>query len=245
MSEPDGAVPAATGPVATGPTALPSAAEPAALPSAAEPAALPATPQGLRTRGALLRAGRRVFERKGYHNTRIADITSEAKASVGTYYTYFESKEELFRHLLIDIENEVYGELTARRPRGRSPEASIRETNRLYLEAYRRNARFWAVVEESSLFNEESRRVLAERRTYYRARTARALHAWREHGLVRADLDIDFAATALGAMTERCACLWFIYDEPVDLDTAVDQITDLWLRALGLPVSAGGESARP
>jgi AcrR family transcriptional regulator len=200
------------------------------------------TAQGLRTRGALLRAARRVFERKGYHNTRIADITAEAKASVGTYYTYFDSKEEVFRHLLVDIENEVYGELTTHVLHDRSPQARIRETNRLYFEAYQRNARFWAVVEESALFNEGSRRVLAERRAYYRAKTARALRAWDDQGLLGPEIDLEFAATALGAMTERCACLWFIYDEPVDLERAVDQITVLWLHALGLPIASAGTS---
>jgi hypothetical protein len=55
--------------------------------------------------------------------------------------------------------------------------------------------------------------------------------------MLRPDLDIDFAAMALGAMTERCACLWFIYAEPVDAEQAVDQITRLWLQALGLPTT--------
>jgi AcrR family transcriptional regulator len=198
------------------------------------PGGRPLTRQGIRTRGALLRAARRVFEQKGYHNTRIADITAEARASVGTYYTYFESKEEVFRHLLVQIEDEVYGELTLHPPLDRAPHARIRETNRLYFESFQRNARFWAVVEEASLFSAEARRVLKERHQYYRSRTRRALAAWSDHGLIDSDLDVDFASTALGAMTERCAYLWFVYDEPVDLERAVDQITTLWLKALGM-----------
>lgn len=51
-------------------------------------------------------------------------------------------------------------------------------------------------------------------------------------------LDPDFAAAALGAMTERCAYIWFIFGdpaEPVDPETAATKITSLWLATLGLP----------
>ena len=35
----------------------------------------------------------KVFEQKGYHNTRVKDITEEAGTSVGNFYRYFDSKE--------------------------------------------------------------------------------------------------------------------------------------------------------
>ncbi|MFX1339364.1 MAG: TetR/AcrR family transcriptional regulator [Promethearchaeota archaeon] len=38
----------------------------------------------------------KVFEQKGYHNTRVKDITEEAGTSVGNFYRYFDSKEKIF-----------------------------------------------------------------------------------------------------------------------------------------------------
>jgi AcrR family transcriptional regulator len=175
-----------------------------------------------------------VIEQRGYHATRINDITDAAHVSVGTFYTYFDSKKELFRHLLIEVEDEVYGELTDQRAAAGSPQARIREANQLYLEAFGRNARFWAAIGESALADEESRRVLAERRRYYRSRTTRALARWQDRELIGADVDIVVAAEMLGAMTERCAYLWFVIGEPVELQDAVDRVTTLWLAALGL-----------
>src|ERR671936_300630 len=102
--------------------------------------------QGIRTRGTLLRAGRRVIEERGYHAARINDITDAAQVSVGTFYTHFQSKKDLFRHLLIQVEDEVYGELAEQRAAADSPKERIREANRLYFEAFRRNARFWAAI---------------------------------------------------------------------------------------------------
>lgn len=41
-----------------------------------------------------------VFEEKGFNNTRIKDITKKAKTSVGNYYNYFKSKEEIFEVII-------------------------------------------------------------------------------------------------------------------------------------------------
>ncbi|MHA2287185.1 MAG: TetR/AcrR family transcriptional regulator [Promethearchaeota archaeon] len=41
-----------------------------------------------------------VFEEKGYNNTRIKDITERANTSVGNFYNYFNSKEEVIEVLV-------------------------------------------------------------------------------------------------------------------------------------------------
>lgn len=64
----------------------------------------PAAPKGLRTRGertrqALLRAGATVLPIRGYHETRVDDIVEAAGVSHGTFYRYFDSKDDFFRTL--------------------------------------------------------------------------------------------------------------------------------------------------
>lgn len=125
----------------------------------------------------------------------------------------------------------------------KSPRESIAETNRLYLASFQRNARFWTVIEESALSDPESARLMADRRTYYHTRTQRALDRWQQQGVISADIDTRFTALALGAMTERCAYLWFVFGEPVDTATAADQLTGLWLRSLGLADDEGSTAA--
>ena len=41
-----------------------------------------------------------VFEEKGFHNTRIKDITKRANTSVGNFYNYFNSKEDVIEVLV-------------------------------------------------------------------------------------------------------------------------------------------------
>lgn len=48
----------------------------------------------------ILEAAARVFSTKGYHGTTVKDIVEEASISVGSFYFYFKSKEEIFEKLL-------------------------------------------------------------------------------------------------------------------------------------------------
>jgi len=56
-----------------------------------------------RRREAILAAAKRVFAKKGFHATTIADVAKAAKISYGSIYWYFESKDALF-HGLMDSE---------------------------------------------------------------------------------------------------------------------------------------------
>ena len=47
----------------------------------------PTTQRGARTRAALVKAARKVFERDGYLDTRLTDITKEARCAAGSFYT--------------------------------------------------------------------------------------------------------------------------------------------------------------
>lgn len=174
-----------------------------------------------------------MFEAQGYHDTHIADVATAAGYAVGSFYTYFDGKASLFRELLIELEDEVYSEPT-RLPVDAAPVHRLRETNRLYFESFRRNSAFFVVVEEAAMQHDEARRLLADRRHYYHSRTRQALVQWQAKGAIPEHVNLEFAAFALGSMTERCAYVWFALKEPVDFDTAVDEITKLWVKALEL-----------
>jgi AcrR family transcriptional regulator len=59
-----------------------------------------------RRRADILRAAKRVFARKGFYATTIADIAKAAKLSYGSVYWYFDSKENLF-HAVMDHEEQA------------------------------------------------------------------------------------------------------------------------------------------
>ncbi len=67
----------------------------------------PRTERGRRTVRKLLSAAAQEFGERGYHEAAITGITARAGVALGTFYTYFESKEELFRMLVRDMSDAV------------------------------------------------------------------------------------------------------------------------------------------
>src|SRR5580658_3710077 len=53
-----------------------------------------------KTRLDLVEAATRVIARKGFHQTRIADIAAEADVGLGTFYLHFKTKNEIFTELV-------------------------------------------------------------------------------------------------------------------------------------------------
>lgn len=55
----------------------------------------------------MLRHAKRIFARKGYHRTNVADIISRARIARGTFYLYFQNKKDLFEELLAQVLTEL------------------------------------------------------------------------------------------------------------------------------------------
>lgn len=67
----------------------------------------PSTERGESTRERLLEAAERLFGSEGYHRTSVAGITREAEVGHGTFYLYFDSKEDIFRELVRHLSHEL------------------------------------------------------------------------------------------------------------------------------------------
>ncbi|GAB3249232.1 TetR/AcrR family transcriptional regulator [Kineosporia babensis] len=72
--------------------------------------------QAAQTEAELQAAAIRVFERKGYLNTKITDITAEAGRATGSFYKHFASKEKLLEALLSSLLAESDATVTAAGP---------------------------------------------------------------------------------------------------------------------------------
>lgn len=68
-----------------------------------ETARKPRTRRGQETRAALLRAAEEVIGARGFAAAAITDITRAAGIAQGTFYIYFESKEHVFRELVLEM----------------------------------------------------------------------------------------------------------------------------------------------
>lgn len=71
------------------------------------PEKAPRTERGRRTLRKLLDAAATEFGEKGFHEASISGITRRAGVALGTFYTYFDSKDAIFRGLVNDMSEAV------------------------------------------------------------------------------------------------------------------------------------------
>jgi len=196
----------------------------------------PRSPKGRRTRARLLEAGKAVFERDGFLQARISDIAAEAGVSHGSFYHYFDTKEELFREIAEEVEVRLVSMDDIAQDAGEEagPIGRIRAANRSYLSAYRKEARIMRVIEEVSRYNDDVRKARSKRDDYLTARTESAIARLQADGLADSRIDTHYAAIALGGMVAKFAEMTFIGGAKFDLSAAVEQLTLLWANALGI-----------
>ena len=77
------------------------------VPDLSSPAGRVLTPQGERMRARIVEAGVEVFPKLGYHDTRVDDVVAAAGASHGSFYRYFEGKDDLFRVLATEAAEQL------------------------------------------------------------------------------------------------------------------------------------------
>jgi AcrR family transcriptional regulator len=75
--------------------------------SSASDGKAPRTARGERTLRKILDAALEEFGEKGFADGSIVGITSRARVALGTFYTYFDSKEAVFRELVRDMSAQV------------------------------------------------------------------------------------------------------------------------------------------
>jgi len=190
-------------------------------------------PRAQRTREAIVVAAGDVFADNGYAGTRIAHIAARAGVSSASFYTYFQSKEQIFREVIRRLQVEM-ARRDGHQPARADAIAGIEASNRAYIRSYRRNAALMVALEQVAPFDAGLRQLRLELRGPVVRRGESAVRAWQQQGLADPDLDARYAATALGNMVDRFAYVWLVLGEDFEEDQAVHTLTQLWVRALGM-----------
>lgn len=194
----------------------------------------PPTKRGRRTRDALVSAARELFEERGLRETRIADIAQRSGTSYGTFYHYFDTKEDVLRALFTAVAGEMFTASQAGRDAPSDPVARIEAATRKYFAAAGRNAWLIAVIDEAALRDSHFRELKLQLREVFLRRNQAGIQTLQQQGLVDPDLDPVIAAAALGGMVEHFTQMWFVHGVSFDREVAIATLTTLWANATGL-----------
>jgi AcrR family transcriptional regulator len=183
------------------------------------------------TRDKLLRVARAVFEEDGFDVASVSRIVELADVSRGTFYLYFESKEDVFRTLADAMLAQVVDLQGPMEPV--HPREAIRRSIAAFVAYYRANARMMAVLEQVATYDPSFRALRRDMRRGIAERAVRFIGSLQRRGVVPATVDPRYAATALTGMVDRFAYVWLILEEEFDEEQVVETLTRLWYQAIG------------
>jgi AcrR family transcriptional regulator len=158
---------------------------------------VPRTARGERTLRKILDAARDEFGERGFSESSIVGITQRAGVALGTFYTYFDSKEAVFQALVRDMSAQVRDHVA---PAFEDAEDAIdgeRRALQSFLEFARLHRHVYRIIDEAEFVEPAAYREHYETTA---TRIASRLVAARDRGEVSSDLtdgDLDVLAWAI------------------------------------------------
>jgi AcrR family transcriptional regulator len=195
------------------------------------------------TRELLLRAAERVFLEDGFHDASIVRITMEAGVGHGTFYTHFESKQQIFDDLLMDLNRRLRHSLTVKSEAAPSRIEAERRGFKGIVEFAKEHPAIFRMVRQAEFQSPEIYRqhyeVMADR---YRERLADAM----ARGEILS-MSPEVLAWTLMGIAEMVAMRWSLWNGhgappgDVDAEEALDQIWSMLERGLRMKRRDGGD----
>ncbi len=183
----------------------------------------------------LLNAAIWVFARKGFRSAGISDIIERAGVARGTFYLYFDSKQQVFLSIVEDFHTRVmraFSELgtsatTSHSIDALAPGAFLEASFRRWLAFFAANCdQTRVILKEASSIDPRFEKGYADLRAaaaeFFTARY-RTLQA---RGIVRPTLDPQLMARLLIGMFDELLNAYVLRDDNADLDALAAQLAD-------------------
>lgn len=183
----------------------------------------PKTERGKKTRQKLLDAAEIEFGEKGFHEAGISGITHRAGVALGSFYTYFDSKEEIFR-ALVHYMSERTRQWVAERAAGAADRlAAERIGIEAYIEFVRRHKGIYRIISEAEFVaNEAFREHYEGFARAYQANLGKAA----ERGEIRKG-DYETWSWAIIGIDVFLGMRYAEWDESMPASEIADIVTDL------------------
>jgi AcrR family transcriptional regulator len=178
-----------------------------------------------------------VFSRKGYHQTKIVDITKSLQISTGTFYLYFNNKRDLFMEVIDDVFRNIVGEaaIAIRNEKDFLERCKIR--GRVFYENYSRYSEILNQL-RAELATEEQWPVKKIKKIYHGLTkpVIREFEMAVNNGIIK-NIDADLLAYGLTGMLEIMT-LRSSLDQKYNVEDIMAFIVDLTLKPLLLKEEA-------
>lgn len=181
----------------------------------------------------ILKAAERIFARKGFHDSTIAEVAKEARVSEGTIYEYFTTKERLLFSIPEAFTSKVHEQSKFQLELIRGAANRLRATIYLYLHIWQEYPDY-AVINLLILKGNENFHQTEGYRLIRKGfhRTTRIIQEGISSGEFRSDLDPYVIRSVLMGAVDHVATNWLLSDRKHNLLDLVDPIMDLVMTGL-------------
>ncbi len=189
-------------------------------------------------RADIVNAGIRIFSRKGFSRCSVEDILQEAHVARATFYSYFDSKKELFVELVDGILNNMY-EIVAKElsdiPTNldelkEKASNTIKELYKFYSENWEFSAIY---IKEVMGMNPEIDYRIVEWQQRITELVKTLLNKGVEKGIFRR-MDVDIVATVVAGIPQHVGLQLFMLSQDLDIPRIAEAVTDYLIYGLAV-----------
>ena len=189
----------------------------------------PRTERGRRTMRGILDAAALEFGERGFHDASISGITRRAGVALGSFYTYFDSKDAVFRALVRDMSDQVRDHVAPGIRAAPDQLAAEQAGLRDFIGFVRGHKELYRIIDESEFVDPDSFRL------HYATtaeRIAVRLKAGAARGEIRADVS-EIHAWALMGINVFLGLRYGVWAEDIAPDTIADTVADMLVNGIG------------
>lgn len=188
----------------------------------------PKTKRGRETLNNILSAAAQEIYEKGYHNAGINDITRRAGVASGTFYVYFDSKDDLYKFLLLQCSHIIRKHLnqvtSGCKTRREIEEVGLRE----WLKFVQKNQYMYHIIWESLYVDKQ---LFVDYYTTFCRAYMKGIDAAKERGEIRPEINSEVLAWTLMGASNFLGLNWGLFSEyPADSD--LKQVVESFMNIL-------------
>ena len=191
---------------------------------------IPQQKRSIETKTRIFVAARVQFAKNGFHGTNAKEIAAAAGVSVGSFYSYFKDKKELFMEIFRDhIEEKIVRVLSEFQFDPNHRKESVYRLIKAMLDEHEPYPQFHREVLAMRYTDPEVEAVFNEMDKHNLAHVERFIEQFREKLRIT---DIKTAAYVVSAAVEEIICSIKIFGEDQDPDRLIDGLADMIHRYL-------------
>jgi AcrR family transcriptional regulator len=136
----------------------------------------------------LIETGREHFERFGVRKTNVADLAREAGIAKGTFYLFFDSKEDLFLTINEEFDKKLQREAPLRLEKSQNPKETFRKFLKYVLDLFNTDPMMKLAADKEE-FERLSHKIPSDEFRFHQESTneffTKLIKKWQQKGLIR------------------------------------------------------------